>query len=233
MSRVAEICCYRLRGGTRKRFHEVFVREALPMFRRWKVDVVACGPSLHDDDSYFVVRAYASVEHRQHSEAALGSGEEWSRGLREAMLAYVESWTASVMQVDEATLRGLRRSNRQVPDEVRLKQLNDEYIDALMGGDVSWYEEHLADEFVCIEPDGSLLDKAEFLRLAAKGPELLQYRLDRVRIRIYGDTALVQATGLFTRKDGSPGKSRYIDVYARNGGEWKVVSAQITRTWSS
>ena len=100
-----------------------------------------------------------------------------------------------------------------------------------MGGDVRWYEEHLADDFVCIESDGSLRNRSEFLRLTAKGPDVSEYRLDRVRIRMYGDMALVQATGLFTRKDGSAGKSRYIDVYVRNGDKWKVVSAQITRTW--
>jgi hypothetical protein len=232
MSRVAEICSYSLKPGTRKRFHEVFVREVLPMFRRRELDVVACGPSLHDDDSYFVVRAYSNLEERQQSEEALCSSEEWRQGPGEAIIAYVERCTTSVIRVDEATLKGLRRANRQIPDEVRLKQLNDEYIDAFMGCNVGWYEEHLADEFVCIRSDGSLLDKEEFLRLTAQGPDVIQYRLDRVRVRVYGDTALVQATGLFTRKDGSPGKSRYIDIYARNGGEWKVVSAQTTRTWS-
>jgi hypothetical protein len=39
----------------------------------------------------------------------------------------------------------------------------------------------------------------------------------------------VQATGLFTRKDGSTGTSRYTDIYVRSGKDWKVVSAQITR----
>ena len=32
-----------------------------------------------------------------------------------------------------------------------------------------------------------------------------------------------------TAKDGIPGVSRYVDVYACSGDEWKVVSAQITR----
>ncbi len=117
-----------------------------------------------------------------------------------------------------------------MPDETQLKQLNEQYVEAFMKADVDWYQKHLADDFVCIESDGSKIDKAEFLRGTTKGPDVREYRLDEVHVRIYGDTALVQATGLFIRKDGTRGKSRYTDVYVRNGEGWKVVSAQITRT---
>ncbi len=117
-----------------------------------------------------------------------------------------------------------------MPDETRLKQLNEQYVEAFMKADVDWYQKHLSDDFVCIESDGSMIDKAEFLRGAARGPDVREYRLAEVHVRFYGDTALVQATGLFTRKDGTQGKSRYTDVYVRNGDGWKVVSAQITRT---
>jgi len=111
-----------------------------------------------------------------------------------------------------------------------LRQLNERYIEAYMRSDVGWYREHLADDFVCIESDGSILGKAEFLDQTAKGPDVAAYKLDEVHVRIYGVAALVQATGLFTLKNGSQGKSRYIDFYVRTGDEWKVVSAQITRT---
>ncbi len=99
-----------------------------------------------------------------------------------------------------------------------------------MKSDVGWYRNHLAEDFLCIESDGSVLRKTEFLEQTAKGPDVTAYKLDEVHVRIYGVAALVQATGLFTRKDGSHGQSRYIDVYVRKGGEWKVVSAQITRS---
>lgn len=115
-------------------------------------------------------------------------------------------------------------------DERKLRQLNEQYIEAYMQSDVGWYREHLADDFVCIESDGSVLGKAEFLDQTGKGPDVSAYRLDEVHVRIYGVAALVQATGLFTRKNGSHGKSRYTDVYVQKGDAWKVVSAQITRT---
>ena len=48
-------------------------------------------------------------------------------------------------------------------DRVTLERLNQEYVDAFMSANVEWYREHLAEDFVCIESDGSVLDKAEFL----------------------------------------------------------------------
>jgi uncharacterized protein DUF4440 len=102
-----------------------------------------------------------------------------------------------------------------------------------MNGDVEWYREHLADDFVVIESDGSVFNKAEFLTNTAKGPDVVDYTLQKVDVRIYGSVALAQATGLWTRKDGSKGMSRYRDVYVKTGGTWKTVSAQITRTSAS
>lgn len=113
-------------------------------------------------------------------------------------------------------------------DEVTLAQLNARYVDAFLAADVGWYKDHLADDFVCIDADGSVLDKARFLRQTAAGPDVAGYRLSQVRIRVFGDFALVHATGVFTRRDGTTGTSRYTDAYANTGGAWKAISAQIT-----
>jgi len=114
-------------------------------------------------------------------------------------------------------------------DDAELRRLNEQYVQASLAGDVEWYRAHLADDFVCIDSDGSVLDKAAFLHLTAQGSDLAHYRLEEVDVRFYGPVALVRATGAWTAKDGTPGISRYIDVYVRSGKEWKAVSAQITR----
>jgi hypothetical protein len=54
--------------------------------------------------------------------------------------------------------------------EAVLERLNEEYIDAFIGADVPWYQDHLADDFICIEADGSVLDKEEFLRMSGEDP---------------------------------------------------------------
>jgi ketosteroid isomerase-like protein len=114
-------------------------------------------------------------------------------------------------------------------DSITLERLNQEYVDAFMNSDVDWYRDHLAEDFVCIESDGSVLNKEQFLANTAKGPDVADYRLEHVDVRIYGDAALVRATGLWTRVDGGMGISRYVDVYVKQRDEWKTVSAQITR----
>jgi ketosteroid isomerase-like protein len=114
-------------------------------------------------------------------------------------------------------------------DDARLRTLNEQYIGASLAGDVEWYNTHLTPDFVCIDSDGSVLDKTAFLAKTAKGSELAEYKLHDVNVRIYGDVGLIRATGLWKAKSGAPGVSRYIDIYVRDGSDWKAVSAQITR----
>lgn len=114
-------------------------------------------------------------------------------------------------------------------DKTILERLNQEYVDAFMNADVEWYREHLAEDFLCIESDGSVLNKDQFLLNTSKGPDVDDYMLHEVDVRIYGSVALVQATGSWIGKDGSKGISRYTDVYVKSEDVWKTVSAQITR----
>lgn len=115
-------------------------------------------------------------------------------------------------------------------DLTTLERLNQEYVDAFMNADVDWYQKHLAEDFVCVESDGSVLNKIQFLSNTVKGPDVIDYKLHEVDVRIYGNAALVRATGVWIKEEGSMGMSRYTDVYIRIDNEWKAVSAQITRT---
>lgn len=74
-----EIRSYNLKPGSRDRFHQTFLKDALPMLRRWKVDVVSYGPSLHDKDSYFLMRGFAGIEQRQQAEDAFYAATNGSR----------------------------------------------------------------------------------------------------------------------------------------------------------
>ena len=114
-------------------------------------------------------------------------------------------------------------------DDAMLRELNEQYLRAYMTADVEWCTKRLAESFVCRRSDGSTLDKQEFLRKTAEGPDVTEYRLLRVRVRFSGDTAAVDGTGTYTLPDGSEGTSRYTDTYQRIGGEWLVISAEIER----
>jgi hypothetical protein len=65
MSRFVEFRSYNLRRGSGPAFHALVSQKSLPLLRKWNIDVLAAGPSLHDQDSYFLIRAYDSLEQRQ------------------------------------------------------------------------------------------------------------------------------------------------------------------------
>jgi hypothetical protein len=103
-----EIQSYSLKPGTRPEFHRVVSEEAIPMMRRWRIDVVSFGPSPHDDDSYYLMSAYASLADRAESHAAFYGSDEWRHGPRERVLAAIESSTSIVIQMDAPMLSSLR-----------------------------------------------------------------------------------------------------------------------------
>ncbi|HEX9387989.1 MAG TPA: NIPSNAP family protein [Anaerolineales bacterium] len=109
MSHFLEIRSYNLRPGSQEEFHRLFLDEAMPLLKRWNIDVVAYGPSLHDENSYYLMRRYDSLAQREESENAFYSSDEWRQGPREAILALIENYTEIVMKLDDATLQGLRK----------------------------------------------------------------------------------------------------------------------------
>jgi hypothetical protein len=56
-----EIRTLTLKPGTRDEFHHLYIEEALPLLKRWNFDMVAHGSSLHDENSYYVIRRFDSL----------------------------------------------------------------------------------------------------------------------------------------------------------------------------
>lgn len=109
MNHFIEIRSYNLKDGTRAEFHRLFLKEAFPMLKRWDIDVVAYGPSPHDQNSYYLIRRYDSLAQREQSEDTFYGSAEWRQGPREAIIALIENYTEIVLELDEATVQGLRK----------------------------------------------------------------------------------------------------------------------------
>ena len=95
--------------------------------------------------------------------------------------------------------------------------------------DVRRFDEILADDFLCSNPDGSLIDRAAFLKQTAVPVAISNLEARDVVVRIMGDVAIIHARTTYTRPDGTEGAGRYTDVWARRGGRWLAVSAHVTR----
>jgi ketosteroid isomerase-like protein len=115
------------------------------------------------------------------------------------------------------------------PDHDDLVALNRDYINSVQNSDVKRFDEILSAEFDCSNPDGSLVDRAGFLKQTAQPVTIKNLKAGDVLIRIMGDVAIVHARTVYTRPDGKPGGGRYTDVYARQNGRWLAVSAHVTR----
>ncbi len=110
-----------------------------------------------------------------------------------------------------------------------LHDLNRDYITSVQTSDVRRFDEILADDFLCSNPDGSLVDRAAFLQQTARPVSISNLKAHDVDVRLMGDFAIIHARTAYTRPDGQPGAGRYTDVFARRGGRWLAVSAHVTR----
>jgi ketosteroid isomerase-like protein len=121
------------------------------------------------------------------------------------------------------------RETEMPTDREILEALNRDYIDSVQNSDVRRFEQILADEFYCSNPDGSLVDRPGFLRQTAPKVSISGLTASDVMIRIVGDVAIIHARTSYTTADGRAGYGRYTDVWARRAGTWLAVSAHVTR----
>ena len=114
-------------------------------------------------------------------------------------------------------------------DLAELTSLNRDYVNAVQNCDVKRFDEILADDFYCSNPDKSLVDRAGFLKQTAVPVTIRNLREHDVRIRIMGDFAIIHGATSYTTPDGKQAAGRYTDCWARQDGRWLAVSAHVAR----
>ena len=109
MNYFVEFRSLNIKPGTREEFHRLYIEKALPLLKHWKFDVVAHGPSLQDENVYYVIRRFDSLSQREQMEESYYGSDDWRQGPREAMLALIENYTDIVLELDQVIVQGLRR----------------------------------------------------------------------------------------------------------------------------
>jgi ketosteroid isomerase-like protein len=110
-----------------------------------------------------------------------------------------------------------------------LHDLNRDYVRSVQTSDVQRFSEILADDFLASLPDGSLLDRRQFLVQTARPVTISNLEAHDVNVRLMGDFAIIHARTTYQTADGRSASGRYTDVWARRGGRWLAVSAHVTR----
>jgi ketosteroid isomerase-like protein len=116
-------------------------------------------------------------------------------------------------------------------DHAVLQALNGSYVRAFREADAAWYNAHLSPDYLVIGSDGSFRDRAYQVAAFARpvfAEQLQSFPVDKVRIRQFGDVALIHAENDYRTKDGKRGIDRYTDIWLKQGGRWMCVAAHIT-----
>jgi ketosteroid isomerase-like protein len=119
-------------------------------------------------------------------------------------------------------------TSQVVPDATaELLALNEMYDAALEAGDPVMLAKLYADEFEYIGPGAIVRNRQQQIDAFATGAiDLLEGRSDDVKVRQYGDTAVL--TGRFRGRVRVSSQEysfveRYSSVWVREGGQWQMV----------
>ena len=91
----------------------------------------------------------------------------------------------------------------------------------------------VADDWIIIDADGGIVDKARFLGVIKSRVlthELME--MDDIPVRVYGDSAVVtglaRSKGKFMQQEFASSE-RATDVFVKRDGRWQCVLTQLTR----
>jgi ketosteroid isomerase-like protein len=114
-------------------------------------------------------------------------------------------------------------------DRKVLEKLNEGYVASVQNSDVAWFDQHLSDDFLNTNPDGTLVGRAGFLAQIARPQAIKGLEPREVKIRLFGDIAIIHARTVYTKLDGKSAAGRYTDIWAKQNGRWVCVAAHVTR----
>ena len=139
----------------------------------------------------------------------------------------VFGWVVAAAQTTSET------PNENGETEQIIRRLENEGREATLKNDIAANDRLLADNWMNINPDGSITTKAKLMELLKEGSfKIMSIDNDEVMIRVYGDAAVVN--GRSTTKRAGQGSEviarqvRFTRVYAKSKGQWRVVSAHNT-----
>jgi ketosteroid isomerase-like protein len=110
-----------------------------------------------------------------------------------------------------------------------LRQMNDDWVKALVRGDGAALDRIMADDFVFSYPlEGD--DKAQFIDDVTNGALKVEHiTRSQLSVRVFGATAILtaldSATWLYHGREFS-GQYKILHVYAERDGHWKLCAVQ-------
>jgi NIPSNAP len=104
---VLDLRTYRLVPGGGAEFDRIARDRALPMLRRFGIDVIGYGPSLEDGDVYYLIRAFPSAARREEQLEAFYGSDEWRQNHRDSVLPLIETYHTVLIRLTTTIRQGL------------------------------------------------------------------------------------------------------------------------------
>ena len=116
--------------------------------------------------------------------------------------------------------------------EEELLKVEKGFVDAIAKNDLEAIERFVTDDWIIINADGGIIERERFLGVIKSGTlthEMMEF--DDIRIRVYGDSAVVSALtrskGKFMAQEFTT-HERSTDVFVSRDGQWRCVLTQFT-----
>ena len=113
------------------------------------------------------------------------------------------------------------------PVEQELTKLDRELMDAAVRNDQTLMQRVALDRHVFINPGGGVQEIGD-----TSGPKIESIQSEDVQVRVHGDTAILigraNVKGRFEDGRDISGPYRYMRVFVKQQGQWKLAATQIT-----
>jgi ketosteroid isomerase-like protein len=117
--------------------------------------------------------------------------------------------------------------------EEELLKLEKAFAEAIVKNDLEGIGRLVADDWIIIDPNGEIVDRARFFEVIKSGAlthDMMES--EDFRVRVYGDSAVVtgvtRTKGRFMGQEFST-RERATDVFVKRDGRWQCVLTHLTR----
>jgi ketosteroid isomerase-like protein len=150
------------------------------------------------------------------------------RGMRIKM--FLSAALLSVIFFGAASLRAADAAGPTV--EQQLTKMENDWADSYVRRDPSFVERITTDDFMFVGPDGSVSNKADYIKAITGDTTFTTFKINSLKVRTYGDTAVVIGNATISAKtkgEDESGDYSFTDIFVKQKGEWKAASGQATQ----
>ena len=90
-NKIWELLVYQLEEGTGAEFRRIMMEESLPLHDRKGMKIIRSMQSLHDPDSYVLIREYENLKQLEESQDKFYHDPDWIEGPREKIIRLIQT----------------------------------------------------------------------------------------------------------------------------------------------